>query len=312
MPVAPLFLAVLLLWRSRQGTRRYPNIRGGVAPVVYGIADEVLEELVQLRLVPGNDGKPGDRDTGPAFVDRGPEVGGRGLDYGGAIHGRKGPRLRGHPGVRQEVFDQALALTEEAVRTGISRGAFLVALTGYGRPEDRELAREAGFDLHLTKPVDIDVLMKLLRREPGTLATIIARCCQIKADVVGQDETEGGLRAILNFGHTVGHALETASGYALLHGEAVAVGMAVEARLAVRLRLAEPGLEARQNALLERLGLPTRLPPLSRELLLEHVNRDKKVFGDAPRWILPTSEGRVTVSRTVPEEEVIAALEERS
>ena len=149
--------------------------------------------------------------------------------------------------------------------------------------------------------------------ERQTLMQVVARCVALKAQVVAADERDlGQYRILLNYGHTIGHALETASGYALLHGEAVAIGMAVEARLAVRLRLAEPALEARQNALLERLGLPTRLPPLSRDLLLEHVNRDKKVFGDAPRWILPTSEGRVTVSRTVPEEEVTTALEERS
>src|SRR5512143_1267242 len=88
--------------------RRYPDLRGRRAPVVNRIADEVLEQLEELRLVPGNDGEPGGRDTGTAFADRRPEVGDGGLDYGGAIHGRKGPRLRGQPGVRQEVFDQAL------------------------------------------------------------------------------------------------------------------------------------------------------------------------------------------------------------
>ncbi len=153
----------------------------------------------------------------------------------------------------------------------------------------------------------------LVALERRTLMQVVARCIALKAMVVAADERDlGQFRILLNYGHTIGHALETASGYTLLHGEAVAIGMAVEARLAVRLRLADPSLEARQNALLERLGLPTRLPGVSRDLLLEHVNRDKKVFGDAPRWILPTAEGRVTVSRSVPEEEVSAALAERS
>ena len=149
--------------------------------------------------------------------------------------------------------------------------------------------------------------------ERQILMQVVARCVALKAQVVAADERDlGQFRILLNYGHTIGHALETATGYALLHGEAVAVGMAVEARLAVRIKVAEPALEVRQNALLERLGLPTRLPAMSRALLLEHVHRDKKVFGDAPRWILPTSEGRVTVSRGVPEDEVTAALEERS
>ena len=75
-------------------------------------------------------------------------------------------------------------------------------------------------------------LPALLRREPKILAAIVARCCQIKADVVGQDETESGLRAILNFGHTIGHAIEAISGYGkYLHGEAISIGQIAAARL---------------------------------------------------------------------------------
>src|SRR4029077_11980357 len=75
-------------------------------------------------------------------------------------------------------------------------------------------------------------LPALLRREPKILATIVARCCQIKAEVCGQDETENGLRAILNFGHTIGHAIEAISGYGkYLHGEAISIGQIAAARL---------------------------------------------------------------------------------
>ena len=78
------------------------------------------------------------------------------------------------------------------------------------------------YDARLFAQLERD-LPKLLRREPQTLAAVVARCCEIKADVVGQDETEGGLRAILNFGHTIGHAIENSSGYGkFLHGEAIA------------------------------------------------------------------------------------------
>jgi 3-dehydroquinate synthetase len=106
--------------------------------------------------------------------------------------------------------------------------------------------------------------------------------------------------------------LETATDYALLHGEAVAIGMTVAARLACRLQLAEPAVERRQSALLARLGLPTRLPAVSRSLLLELVQRDKKIFGDAPRWILPTAIGRAQVSSNVGEGDLNACLEELS
>jgi 3-dehydroquinate synthase len=147
--------------------------------------------------------------------------------------------------------------------------------------------------------------------EHQTLTAIVARCVALKAQVVSADERDTGqYRILLNFGHTVGHALETASGYSLLHGEAVAIGMSVEMHLAVRLRLAEAGLEKRLNHLLERLELPTRLPQGDHQQLLELIQMDKKVFGVAPRWVLPTTVGRAAVLRNVAEDEVIAVLGE--
>ena len=148
--------------------------------------------------------------------------------------------------------------------------------------------------------------------EQRTLTQLVARCLALKAQVVAADERDTGqFRILLNFGHTVGHALATATDYGLLHGEAVAIGMAVEAHLAVRLGLAEAGVAARLDALLERLDLPTRLPQVAHGRLLELIQRDKKVFLEAPRWILPTTAGRAVVLKNVPEEEVIAALLER-
>ena len=86
------------------------------------------------------------------------------------------------------------------------------------------------YDAKLFAQLERD-LPKLLRREPKTLAAVVARCCEIKAEVVGQDETEGGLRAILNFGHTIGHAIENISGYGkYLHGEAIAIGQVAAAK----------------------------------------------------------------------------------
>ena len=104
--------------------------------------------------------------------------------------------------------------------------------------------------------------------------------------------------------------METATNYDLVHGEAVAIGMAVEARLAVRQGLADAAVAARQNHLLARFGLRTWLPPVSRDQLLEFINHDKKVFGDAPRWILPVAIGRAVVSGNVTETDLTAALEE--
>lgn len=152
---------------------------------------------------------------------------------------------------------------------------------------------------------------QLMALQKPIILSIIARCVALKAQVVAGDERDSGqYRIFLNYGHTIGHALVTATNYGLLHGEAVAIGMAIEAALAVRLGLAEESVEARQNELLTRFGLPTKLPRVSLDLLLELINYDKKVFGDAPRWILPVAIGRAIVSSSVKEADLIAVLKE--
>lgn len=132
--------------------------------------------------------------------------------------------------------------------------------------------------------------------QKSTLLKVIARCVALKAQVVGADERDlGQYRIFLNYGHTVGHALETATNYQLLHGDAVAIGMAVEAALAVRLGIADKSVETRQNQLLKEFHLPTRLPAISLDRLLELIHHDKKVSGNAPSWILPVGVGRAVV-----------------
>ena len=156
-------------------------------------------------------------------------------------------------------------------------------------------------------------LDQLLGLEKQILLNIIARCVALKAQVVAGDERDvGQYRIFLNYGHTVGHALETATNYELLHGEAVAIGMAIEASLSVRLGLADTDVEARQNELLTRFGLPTRLPRVPHDLLLSLIHSDKKVFGDVPRWILPVAIGRAVVSNRVTDADLVAVLETHS
>lgn len=148
-------------------------------------------------------------------------------------------------------------------------------------------------------------LPELLRRVPGPLASVIARCCEIKAEVVSQDETEAGLRAILNFGHTIGHALEAISRYGrYLHGEAISIGQVAAARLSVRLLgLPEPD-EGRIRRLFQRAGLPVelRLSKPQRKRLLAAMQLDKKVSGGQVRFVLARHIGQVEYGHPVSPE----------
>jgi 3-dehydroquinate synthase len=146
-------------------------------------------------------------------------------------------------------------------------------------------------------------LPRLLRLELAPLTAVIARCCEIKAEVVGQDETESGVRAILNFGHTVGHALETISGYGrYLHGEAIAIGQVAAARLSAWQRGLPVGEVDRIVRLLEQAGLPTRvrLAPRQRARLRAAMRLDKKVSGGELKFVLADRIGQVVWGQTVP------------
>jgi 3-dehydroquinate synthase len=154
-------------------------------------------------------------------------------------------------------------------------------------------------------------LPKVLKREPATLAAVVARCCEIKAEVVGQDETEGGRRAILNFGHTIGHALEAISRYGkYLHGEAISIGQVAAARLsAERLGLGRDEAE-RIEALFQRAGLPTRvrLGGTPFERLLAAMRLDKKVRGGEITFVLAQRIGQVIWGQRVPEALIARSL----
>lgn len=130
------------------------------------------------------------------------------------------------------------------------------------------------------------------------LQTILTRSCQAKAHVVSQDEKEAGLRAILNYGHTVGHAIESLTGYRVVnHGEGVAIGMVAAGQIAVELGLWDSTSADRQQVLLEKTGLPTQLPAgLETEAILETLQTDKKVKSGKVRFVLPTKIGAAIVT----------------
>lgn len=144
---------------------------------------------------------------------------------------------------------------------------------------------------------------KLLRRDAPTLERVVGRCCEIKAVVVGQDETESGLRAILNFGHTIGHALEAISGYGkFLHGEAISIGQVAAARISAEMfGLSATGLR-RITDLFARAGLPIHIRLASRQKtrLFEAMQLDKKVHRGEVRFVLAREIGRVEWGQKVP------------
>lgn len=149
----------------------------------------------------------------------------------------------------------------------------------------------------------------VLSLEPRALEFVIGTCVASKAAVVAEDEREKGLRIILNFGHTVAHALEATTGYSKFrHGEAVAIGLVCESRLAVRLGLLPREVEERLSILLGRLGLPTKQELVAPEQLLQLMLLDKKVSAGKMKFALPKAIGEAIIVEAVQASDVLACL----
>jgi 3-dehydroquinate synthase len=146
------------------------------------------------------------------------------------------------------------------------------------------------------------------------LQYMLNQSCQAKADVVSQDVREGGIRAILNYGHTIGHAVESLTGYSQInHGEAVAIGMVGAAKIAETLSPTvsqwDAAATARQQKLLEKTQLPSQLPAsLRTEDILIALGSDKKVRSGKVRFVLPKAIGEAFVSDQIPEKTTRAVL----
>lgn len=229
-----------------------------------------------------------------------------------------------------------LAMVDSAVggKTGINRtsgknavGAFhqprgvlvdVTALTTLGERELRtglaEVIKYAlAFDAALLAVLERD-LERLLARDPVTCEAVIARCCELKAAVVAADERETGARALLNLGHTFGHALERALGYGTwLHGEAVAAGLAMAARASHALGHLNAAEVDRIECLIARAGLPTGPPPeLGRPELESLFNADKKARGGRARFVVLRKLGQAEVVDGLSESALAAAFERRA
>jgi 3-dehydroquinate synthase len=192
-------------------------------------------------------------------------------------------------------LDTLATLPEREFRSGVAE------VVKYGVIHDAALFQR------LEKQLDA-----LLSRQAATLSAIVARCCAIKAEIVSQDETETGIRATLNFGHTIGHAIENSSGYGkFLHGEAISIGQVAAAHLSAR-RTGLPAADVlRIKALFERLGLPTgiKLPDDKRDKLFSAMRLDKKVSAGEIHFVLAERIGKAVWGQRVPDAEVNWALD---
>jgi 3-dehydroquinate synthase len=145
----------------------------------------------------------------------------------------------------------------------------------------------------------------VLKLEPAVVDRIVSRCAELKLEVVGEDERETGRRMILNFGHTIGHAIEAATNYeALLHGEAISIGMSGAALIAVALGMLPSAACHRLQNLLKSLGLPYAARGLAWERVREAMGLDKKTRAGKINWILPRDIGTVEICNNVPDDVV--------
>ena len=149
----------------------------------------------------------------------------------------------------------------------------------------------------------------LMARDAAALLHAVRRCCQIKAAVVAADEREQGRRAILNFGHTFGHAIETLTGFRYLHGEAVAVGMAMAMELSVRLGLACEQDAGRVRRLLGSAGLALHVAGVEPQAMLTTMGMDKKALDGRLRLVVCNSLGSASVTALAPRAAVLAAID---
>ncbi len=142
---------------------------------------------------------------------------------------------------------------------------------------------------------------RLLRRHPSGMQHVVSACARIKADVVRRDEREGGLRMILNFGHTLAHAIEAGRGYGkLLHGEAVSIGMVFATRFGEARRLSARGVAERMEKLLKVYGLPVSLKGMPPRMLLRAMELDKKRGPRGLRWVFLDCIGRARIHEDIP------------
>jgi len=204
-----------------------------------------------------------------------------------SVGGKTGVNLAGGKNMVGAFWQPSLVVIDTATLDSLDDRTYR---SGLGEVVKYGVIEDADFFAWLEENADA-----LLRRDPLAVAHAISRSCRIKAAVVADDEREtSGRRAILNYGHTFAHAIEATAGYgSMLHGEAVAIGMAMAGRLAHSLGRVDDDFVSRQDALMAACGLPTRWADADPEQMLPVMKTDKKVAHASLRFVLPTRIGHV-------------------
>jgi 3-dehydroquinate synthase len=220
-----------------------------------------------------------------------------------AIGGKVGVNLAGGKNLVGAFYQPSAVVVDPAVLSTLPRREFragLYEVIKYGIACDAGLFERLGRDL-----------LSITKRDAGVLAPVIAACCRIKGGIVAADERESGARRVLNFGHTVGHALEASTRYRrFLHGESVAYGMLAASRIAAARGVLPPADHAAVARIIAKLGPLPPLNDLSAGAQLEFIQRDKKVEDGRLHFVLPTAIGSSAVVTDVSEDELLAALRE--
>jgi len=221
-----------------------------------------------------------------------------------SVGGKVGVNLRAGKNLVGAFYQPRLVLCDLDTLASLPRREYragLAEVIKYGIIYDAALFRQLERDLP-----------RLLRRDAASLAAVVARCCEIKAEVVREDEKEGGVRAILNFGHTIGHALEAISHYGkYLHGEAISIGQVAAAKLSSETCGLPTRHVERITDLFARAGLPTRVKLNARQgrKLFAAMRLDKKVSGGEVKFVLAKRIGKVVWGQRVADEEIQQTLE---
>jgi 3-dehydroquinate synthase len=219
-----------------------------------------------------------------------------------SVGGKVGVNLTGGKNLVGAFYQPSLVVTDPDVLSTLPRREFragLYEIIKYGMACSREL-----FDSVLGD------LSGISRRIPETLTPIIAACCRIKADIVARDEKEAGLREVLNFGHTAGHALESVTRYQrFLHGEAVAYGMMVAGEVAMGRELITAEQQAELTGLVGKLGPLPLVSDVKTRAVIDDMRHDKKVRDGRIRMVLPTSVGTTVTIDDLDDDELRDALQ---